>query len=148
MAQLKDLGQKFTCFKCECKFYDLGAPSPNCPRCGADQRESPDLEPVKPPSKSRSKKKAPAPKPVVDAGAAPEVEEEGDSLLDDDFDDTSVEEGLKGAVADRLPDGVSADDAKASGKQAAKADEKEAPKGKKPAKKAAKKAPKKTAKKK
>jgi hypothetical protein len=37
----KKLGNKFTCFKCSCKFYDLRRPQPICPKCGADQNEAP-----------------------------------------------------------------------------------------------------------
>jgi uncharacterized protein (TIGR02300 family) len=36
----KDLGNKFLCFKCNSKFYDLKKPDPICPKCGADQREA------------------------------------------------------------------------------------------------------------
>lgn len=37
----RDLGTKYTCFKCATKFYDLKKPAPTCPKCGADQREAP-----------------------------------------------------------------------------------------------------------
>ncbi len=37
----KDLGTKYTCFKCAVKFYDMKRPEPLCPKCGADQRETP-----------------------------------------------------------------------------------------------------------
>ena len=37
----KDLGNKFVCFKCSTKFYDLKKPAPVCPKCGTDQRELP-----------------------------------------------------------------------------------------------------------
>lgn len=37
----KDLGVKYTCFRCGTKFYDLKKPEPVCPKCSADQRESP-----------------------------------------------------------------------------------------------------------
>jgi len=40
----KDLGTKHTCFKCQTKFYDMKKPVPVCPKCGADQRESPALK--------------------------------------------------------------------------------------------------------
>jgi len=79
----RNLGQKFTCFKCECKFYDLGSPEPLCPRCGADQRE--DLTAAPAPSK---RKRRGAAAPVVAAPTAPAVEEAdlgGDDLLDEDF---------------------------------------------------------------
>jgi uncharacterized protein (TIGR02300 family) len=42
----KDLGNKHVCFKCSTKFYDLKKPEPICPKCGADQRESPALKPA------------------------------------------------------------------------------------------------------
>jgi hypothetical protein len=35
------LGEKYVCFSCGSKFYDLGKPEPRCPKCGADQREAP-----------------------------------------------------------------------------------------------------------
>ena len=102
MAQSADLGTKYNCFKCECKFYDLGSPEPICPRCGADQRENPNAEtPAPPPPKKRARKAA-----VAKPKATPDLsnEEEEGSLLDDNFDEESVEEGLAGAVAERLPD--------------------------------------------
>jgi len=37
----RDLGTKYTCFKCSTKFYDLKKPAPTCPKCGTDQREAP-----------------------------------------------------------------------------------------------------------
>ena len=42
----KDLGSKFTCFKCSTKFYDMKKPDPVCPKCGSDQRESPANKPA------------------------------------------------------------------------------------------------------
>jgi uncharacterized protein (TIGR02300 family) len=42
----KDLGNKYVCFKCSTKFYDMKKPDPLCPKCGADQRESPALKPA------------------------------------------------------------------------------------------------------
>ena len=41
----KDLGTKYTCFKCGTRFYDLKKPEPTCPKCGADQRQSPANKP-------------------------------------------------------------------------------------------------------
>ncbi len=42
------LGQRFTCYDCETKFYDLNKPDPVCPSCGIDQRDKPDNTPTKP----------------------------------------------------------------------------------------------------
>lgn len=33
-------GNRFVCFSCGCKYYDLNRPEPLCPRCGADPREA------------------------------------------------------------------------------------------------------------
>lgn len=35
------LGTKWVCYSCETRFYDLKKPDPLCPKCQADQRESP-----------------------------------------------------------------------------------------------------------
>ena len=95
MTAAPNLGSKYTCFKCECKFYDLSAEEPLCPRCGADQREDPNPDPReaflarfrKPArSRSRSKKKKVEPKPKA------EDDDEDESLLDDDFEGKSDEE--------------------------------------------------------
>jgi uncharacterized protein (TIGR02300 family) len=40
----RELGTKHLCFKCGTKFYDLKKPEPVCPKCGADQRQSPALK--------------------------------------------------------------------------------------------------------
>ena len=72
---VKDLGSKHTCFKCGTKFYDMKKPVPVCPKCGADQRESPALK--SPPSEKRSRAAAKVVEPEVDeAEAAEELDEE------------------------------------------------------------------------
>ena len=71
------LGEKYVCYSCGAKFYDLGKPEPRCPKCGADQREAP-----------RQTRSRPAP-------AALEVIEERpvkrSRLLDEDDDKIVVE---------------------------------------------------------
>ena len=88
----KDLGNKFVCYKCSTKFYDLKKPDPLCPKCGADQRESPAL---KPPSETRRGRLAAAPKvvaPVAEVAeeAAPEAAEEGEDAIET-FEDEDAE---------------------------------------------------------
>lgn len=39
MAEIK-LGNKFDCFNCGTKFYDLGRGTAVCPKCGADQKDA------------------------------------------------------------------------------------------------------------
>ncbi|HEX2255072.1 MAG TPA: FYDLN acid domain-containing protein [Thermoanaerobaculia bacterium] len=43
MTELK-LGNKYECFNCGAKFYDLGKSSPVCPKCGADQGDAEERE--------------------------------------------------------------------------------------------------------
>lgn len=39
MAEIK-LGNKYDCFNCGAKFYDLGRGTAVCPKCGADQKDA------------------------------------------------------------------------------------------------------------
>jgi hypothetical protein len=84
----KDLGSKFVCFKCNTKFYDMKKPDPVCPKCGADQRDSPANRPVE--KKSRL---SAVPKTVVpvepDEAAAPAADADEEAL---DFDEDEEEE--------------------------------------------------------
>jgi len=79
----KDLGTKHVCFKCGTKFYDLKKPVPLCPKCGADQRESPAL---RSPTPERKRARPPEPKP-----APPEVEVEPEADDDADLEDDADE---------------------------------------------------------
>jgi uncharacterized protein (TIGR02300 family) len=78
----KDLGSKHTCFKCGTKFYDMKKPVAVCPKCGADQRESPALK--SPPPSERKARAAKAPEPVVEEV---EATEELDEELEDEAED-------------------------------------------------------------
>ena len=82
----KDLGTKHTCFKCGTKFYDMKKPEPICPKCGADQRQSPA---VKAPSEKRARPAArpPPPEPEAEVVADAEVEDDAEADEDDDEDD-------------------------------------------------------------
>ncbi len=86
----KDLGSKHTCFKCSTKFYDMKKPVAVCPKCGADQRESPALK--APPSERKSRAAAKPATPLVDEADAAEVvdvelDADGDPLDEDEDDD-------------------------------------------------------------
>ncbi len=83
----KDLGNKFVCFKCSTKFYDLKKPDPVCPKCGADQRESPANKPA---SEGRRGRLAAVPKvvePVEPEETAAESEEEIEEIEEDGDDE-------------------------------------------------------------
>lgn len=76
----KDLGTKHTCFKCSTKFYDLKKLPAICPKCGADQKDSPALK-APPASERRSRAAA---RPV--APAVPEVEDADTEVIADEDD--------------------------------------------------------------
>jgi len=90
----KDLGTKHTCFKCGTRFYDLRKPEPICPKCGADQRQSPANKPSPPGEKRRAPRPAPAPAPIPapEAEADVEVEAELDEEVEADEEAEEAEE--------------------------------------------------------
>jgi uncharacterized protein (TIGR02300 family) len=90
----KDLGSKHTCFKCSTKFYDMKKPVPVCPKCGADQRESPALK-APSPSERKSRAAAKAVTPLVDEADAAEgadADLDADEAVEDDEDEDDGEE--------------------------------------------------------
>ncbi len=87
----KDLGTKHVCFKCATKFYDLKKPDPLCPKCGADQRESPALKgPPAPERRPRARPPEPKP-PAAEIEVEPELEDEAEA--DDDAEEPADDEG-------------------------------------------------------
>jgi uncharacterized protein (TIGR02300 family) len=84
----KDLGTKFTCFKCSTKFYDMKKPDPICPKCGSDQRESPAN---RPPQESRRGRLAAVPKVVEPIEPVEERELLGETEEDTEFEDEDAE---------------------------------------------------------
>lgn len=105
-----ELGQKWVCFACSAKFYDLNKEAPLCPRCAADQRESPALraprrarsrapEPKSPP---RVEPTRPRPDPGIrladDDDLAPDLDGDLDDDLDLDFDDSGDGDEVDEAV--------------------------------------------------
>lgn len=80
----KDLGNKFICFKCNSKFYDLKKPDPVCPKCGADQRDSP----ANRPTEGRRGRLAAVPKiiePIEAAEVPAKTDEDEDEI--EEFED-------------------------------------------------------------
>ena len=45
MQDRSQLGNRFTCYQCGKKFYDLNKPEPICPTCGANQIDDPTPDP-------------------------------------------------------------------------------------------------------
>jgi len=80
---MPDLGNKYECYSCGAKFYDLGRAEPTCPKCGANQKDAKRQEPSTESSHAKSKKR----EEVV---RLPE-EEEIVAPPDDDFPDEEME---------------------------------------------------------
>jgi hypothetical protein len=80
------LGARWSCYSCGAKFYDLGKADPLCPRCQADQRQSPKFEQPKA-KRARPAKKAPA-RPAPEPRPPVIIEAEGEGELD--FDDVEL----------------------------------------------------------
>jgi uncharacterized protein (TIGR02300 family) len=83
----KELGTKHLCFKCGTKFYDLRKSEPICPKCGADQRQSPALKPA-----SSEKRSRPAARPAAPAPILPEEAETETAELEEDAEADDAEE--------------------------------------------------------
>lgn len=109
MTELK-LGNKYECFNCGAKFYDMGKGEPLCPKCGADQKDAEEENPLVTQSVKRTRK----------AELLPEVEEAvevaeddavevpvGEDLDDEDLDDEDLDLELD---EDELDDASDADD--------------------------------------
>ncbi len=90
-------GQKWTCFACGKKFYDLNAPEPICPSCGANQLDKP-------------KETAPAaPKPAKKASGRSRDARSLAPYLDDD-DGSTRKESLSSEEMELEFGGVAGDD--------------------------------------
>ena len=59
-----NLGNKFECFSCGTRFYDLGKSEAICPKCGANQKDSDRAQSVSTTQAARKRRKAEPPKPV------------------------------------------------------------------------------------
>jgi uncharacterized protein (TIGR02300 family) len=83
----KDLGTKHLCFKCGTKFYDLRKAEPICPKCGADQRQSPALKPAPAEKRTRAPARPAAPAVVPEESDTETAELEEDAEADDADED-------------------------------------------------------------
>ena len=72
------LGDKYECFNCGVKFYDLGKGAPVCPKCGADQQEAEGKENPLMAQSVKRKRKAELLPETDEVEAAPLDEEELD----------------------------------------------------------------------
>lgn len=104
------LGNRYTCFECEIKFYDLNK-NPVCPSCKADQVENPNpsardtfLASLSTQGRRKAKKEA----AVEKVEAVEEVEEVATDALDEDEDE---DEEMNAALENELgEDALGADE--------------------------------------
>lgn len=88
MPELK-LGNKFDCFNCGTKFYDLGKSEAVCPKCGANQKNAVQSESAAVSQASRRKRKA-------DVAKALDIDDEETIETPDIADDDMVAPDLEG----------------------------------------------------
>lgn len=88
MLDKSRLGTRYTCYKCETKFYDLNRPAPICPECGADQSDAPvqDVKALLNKGGGKRRKVEPEEEPT------PNLEEDAEDS--DDSDDEELGLGL------------------------------------------------------
>lgn len=89
---MTELGAKYKCYKCGCKFYDLGKPEALCPQCGEDQSNEESKKLLKR-KRRRSLAKAKAEvRPAEETLTGSEMEDELDEYVLDMDDVVMVEE--------------------------------------------------------
>lgn len=100
MPEIK-LGNKFDCFSCGTKFYDLGKSEAVCPKCGANQKDAGQNDSATVSQSSRKKRKADVAKvvdvededaPIDDIGDEELVGPVGVGIEDADLDEEEEEE--------------------------------------------------------
>jgi len=92
------LGNRFSCFQCGTKFYDLNREPATCPECGADQAQAPvkDLKALLGSGKGKKRARAYDDEDEVEVAGDDEDaegEEEELGLLDEDDAEGGEEEG-------------------------------------------------------
>lgn len=81
-------GNKFTCWSCGTKFYDLNKPNPKCPKCGADPAADPNVGGPKLPDEADFGGE-------LDEEVVPEITDDEDSDdLDEEVEAEDEDEGL------------------------------------------------------
>ncbi|MDP8255415.1 MAG: FYDLN acid domain-containing protein [Candidatus Alcyoniella australis] len=87
-----EYGERHECYKCGCKFYDLGRPDKVCPKCVADQVEAPSPEERLFASRIREVRFTEEPLPEVESDDSDDDDSDAaDSASDADFDDDDAD---------------------------------------------------------
>jgi uncharacterized protein (TIGR02300 family) len=92
MPELK-LGNKYDCYNCGTKFYDLGKAEPICPKCGANQKDAVSSESPSSGQASRRRRKADVAKPIdIEEDEAPiEAEIADDEMVEPELADADLD---------------------------------------------------------
>lgn len=88
MPEIK-LGNKFDCYSCGTKFYDLGKADPICPKCGANQKDASHSDSAAA-SPSKRKRKADVPKVVDIDEVEPIADIADDEMVGPDLEDDDI----------------------------------------------------------
>ena len=88
MPEIK-LGNKYDCYSCGTKFYDLGKAEPICPKCGANQKDASHGESATA-SPAKRKRKVEAPKVVDIDEAEPIADIADDEMVGPDLEEEDI----------------------------------------------------------
>jgi hypothetical protein len=102
------LGEKWVCFSCEAKFYDLNAPEPLCPKCGTDQREKP--KSATPTPAKRAKKRGRRGRSRDSRSLAPYLDDDDGSTRKESLTSEDMELEFGGVATDDEPGEANFDD--------------------------------------
>jgi hypothetical protein len=89
MPEIK-LGNKYDCYSCGTKFYDLGKAEPICPKCGANQKDASQGESAAASQSSRRKRKAEVAKVVDIDEVEPIADIADDEMVGPDLEDDDI----------------------------------------------------------
>jgi uncharacterized protein (TIGR02300 family) len=89
MPEIK-LGNKYDCYSCGTKFYDLGKAEPICPKCGANQKDASQGESAAASQTSRRKRKAEVAKVVEIDEVEPIADIADDEMVGPDLEDDDI----------------------------------------------------------
>ena len=88
---MSEVGAKYKCYKCGCKFYDLGKPEALCPQCGEDQSNEESKKLLKRKRRRSMTKTKAEVRPAEDGMTGSEMEDELDEYVLD-MDDIVLEQ--------------------------------------------------------
>ena len=93
MLDKSKLGNRYTCYECGTKFYDLNREAAICPECNADQANAPvrDIRSLLSRNSAGNRPEVKAEEPVVEEA---EASDDSEDTEDDEFDVGDMDLGL------------------------------------------------------